>query len=78
MKKPKLEGTMQYTAIDYSDANHQWNITMTGSEWPWMMKLAKPSIHCPYCQTTKIKKNGINYKQKQQYRCLNTNCLRHF
>lgn len=36
------------------------------------------TIHCPRCHATKIKKNGITYKGKQQYRCLNLSCSHHF
>jgi hypothetical protein len=66
---------MQYTSINYNDATGEWNITMTGSEWPWMMKEAK--VKCPDCKTSYIKKNGFNDKGHQKYRCLNDACLRY-
>lgn len=75
MIKYKLVGTMQFKTIEYSPDTQQWNITMTGNEWPWMMKIAK--IKCPDCATSHVKKNGTNDKLHQKYRCLNDDCERY-
>lgn len=72
--KYKMDGAMQFQSIEYSMDSHTWNITMTGSGWPWMMKSAKPSLRCPECKTTRVVPNGTNYKFKKQYRCLNEEC----
>jgi predicted RNA-binding Zn-ribbon protein involved in translation (DUF1610 family) len=64
---------MQIQNVSYTNGN--WNITMTGSEWPWMMKIAKP-VRCPDCGSTHVRKNGTNYKFKKQYQCLNNDCMR--
>lgn len=72
----KIESSMQFTSVNYSESTHEWNITMTGNEWPWMIKIAKPPIRCPDCNTTNVCKNGSNYKSKQIYLCKNDTCKR--
>lgn len=73
--KIKYEGTMQFKSIEFNATTQQWNITMTGNEWPWMMKTAK--IRCPDCGTAHIRKNGTSHKLKQKYQCLNDACKKH-
>jgi hypothetical protein len=71
----KIESSMQITSVNYS--SNQWYITMQGNDWPWMMKLTD-KIKCPDCKTYKVTKNGkTSSKNKQQYRCLNANCVRY-
>lgn len=67
---------MQFTAIDYNETTDQWNITMTGSEWPWMMK--QPKVRCPHCGTANIHINGNYIKGGKRYECLNAPCKRYF
>lgn len=76
MIKMKVESSLQIQSVNYSPANHQWNITMTGNEWPWAMKIAKPLPKCPDCKTENIRKDGKDVKSKQVYECLNDNCAR--
>jgi hypothetical protein len=71
----KVEHNMQITRMNYTENIHSWNITMQGYDWPWMMKSTK--VFCPDCKSLDIKKNGLNYKGIQQYRCLNATCNRH-
>jgi hypothetical protein len=73
--KFKIENSMQFKSCTYLPESHTWNITMTGNDWPWMMKIAEV-IRCPECKTTNIKKNGFNVKHNRQYSCLNDNCTR--
>lgn len=72
----KIESSMQIKSVNYSQKCHTWNITMTGNEWPWMMKIAKPVPKCPDCKTTNIRKDGKDTKSKQVWECLNSSCVR--
>jgi hypothetical protein len=72
----KIESSMQTQSINYCASTHMWNITMKGTEWPWLMTLAKPRIKCPDCKTSNIIKNGKDYKSRQKYRCMNNACER--
>lgn len=72
--KIKVESPLQIKSASYSPDNHQWDITMTGTGWPWMMKTAKVT-RCPHCRSDDIIKNGkTSSNYKQQYKCLNNNC----
>jgi transposase-like protein len=35
-------------------------------------------IFCPRCNSTRIKKNGLIHNGKQNYKCLESNCMRQF
>lgn len=74
--KIKIEHSMQITSLHYCDSSYTWNIVMTGSEWPWMMKRGA-QVKCPDCGTIKVQKNGHNDKLNQKYLCKNDKCHRH-
>lgn len=63
------DNNLKITSVSYSDG---WNITMTGTGWPWMMKTAK--IVCPDCKTLNLYVNGNYIKGGKRYKCLNANC----
>lgn len=71
----KVEHNMQIQSAEYSNA--QWDITMAGTGWPWMMKIAK-IIQCPHCQSNEVRKDGKYHKGGQRYECLNKSCKKFF
>jgi hypothetical protein len=73
--KTKVDSSLQITEASYSEKGSTWNITMTGSSWPWMMKL--PKVKCKECGTSHLQKNGWNDKHKQKYKCMNKACPVH-
>ncbi len=66
----KVESSMQIKSVDYS--GNQWNITMTGNNWPWTMKTAK--VKCPECLTTRVHVKENYIKGGKRYTCLNQDC----
>ena len=53
-------------------------ISMRATEFLWLLKETKQvkTVFCPECRTTNVKKNGMNYKFKHKYACLNPDCPR--
>lgn len=65
---------MQFKDVNYLPDNHSWNITMTGNGWPWMLKVAKPTIRCPNCKSTNVYVHSNYIKGGKRYECINDNC----
>ncbi len=65
--------------VSYRKNNHEWLIVMRSEDWFALVKESEhvSSAQCPECKTTKVCKNGKNYKSSQQYLCLNDACVRH-
>lgn len=68
----KMEHSMKIQSASYIQESYAWNITMTGTGWPWMMKTAK--IVCPDCKTLNLYVNGNYIKGGKRYKCLNADC----
>lgn len=71
--KITVQHSMQITSASF---NSGWQITMQGTGWPWMMKIAKPAVRCPDCGTTDVYSAGDYIKGGKRYKCLNDDCKR--